>query len=72
MVSLPYSVISFIWVPVESGIIMIFSPAYIHPDFFALSANFLLNVFMGFNYPSNSSGSFRIALLKSLMPVVDV
>ena len=71
-VSLPYSVMRFLGVPVESGIMMLFSPASIHPDCFALSANFLLNRLMDFDSPYNISGSLRIALLKSLLPVVDV
>ena len=61
-----------IGVPVDSGIIMIFAPAYIHPDFFALSINFSLNRLMDFDYPSKSYGIFRMALLNSFMPVVNV
>ena len=72
IVSLPYSVMSFIWVTVESGIIMIFAPDSIHPDCLALSVNFLLNRWIDFDYLLNNSESLRIALLKSLMPMVDV
>ena len=51
---------------------MMFAPASIHPYLFALSSNFSLNILVYFDSPSKSSGSFRMALLKSLMPVVDV
>ena len=70
--SLPYSLMSFIGVPVDSGIIMIFAPAYVHPDFFALSIKFSLNRLMDFDYPSKSYGIFRMALLNSFMPVVNL
>ena len=59
-------------VPVESVIMMIFAPDSIHPYFFALSSNFFLNRLMGFYSPSNSSGSLRISLLKSLISVIDL
>ena len=72
MVSLPYSVMRFLGVTVESGIIMIFAPDSIHPDCLALSVNFLLNRWIDFDYLLNNSESLRIALLKSLMPMVDV
>ena len=72
MVSLPYYVMCFLEVPVDSGIIVIFAPASIHPDCFALSANFSLNILIEFDYPSNISGILRNALLNILMPVVDV
>ena len=72
MVSLPYSGMRFLGVPVKSGIMMIFAPASVHPDFFALSDNFSLNRLMDFDYPSNISGSLIIVMLKSLMPVVNV
>ena len=39
-VSVPYSVMRCIGVLVESGIIIIFAPDSIHPDFFVLSSNF--------------------------------
>ena len=63
-------VMKFLGVSVESGIMNIFAPDSIHPDCFALSANFLLSRLTGFYYPSRSSGSLSMALLKSLMPVV--
>ena len=72
MVSLPYSVMSFLGVPVDSGIIIIFAPASIHPDCFALSANLLLNMLMDLDSPSNSSCILINALLNIFMPVVDV
>ena len=63
-------VMKFLGVSVESGIMNIFAPDSIYPDCFALSANFLLSRLTGFDYPSRSSGSLSMALLKSLMPVV--
>ena len=71
-VCMPYYVIRFIGYPLESGIMMLFAPASIHPDSFALSTNFLLTKLIDFDYPSNISGSFRIALLKIFIPVVEV
>ena len=62
----------FLGVPVESGINMMFAPASIQPYFFSLYADFPLNILMNIDFPSKSSGSLRIDLLKSLMPVVDV
>ena len=72
MVSLKYSVMIFLGVIVESVILMMFDPASIHLDSFYLSAIFLSNRLMEFDYPSKSSGGLRMALLNSLMPVVEV
>ena len=72
MVSILYSVMRFLGVPVYYVIMLIFAPTSIHPDCLSLSANLSLNRLMDFYSPSNSSGRFRIALLKSLRPVVDV
>ena len=51
---------------------IIFAPAYIYPGCFALSANFSLNRLTDFDSPSKSSGSLSMALLKSLISVVEV
>ena len=67
-----YSLLRFLEVPVKSGIIMLFVPASILHDFFALSANFSLNIFKYFDSPSKNYGCLRMALLKSLMLVVEV
>ena len=72
MVNLPCYVIIFIGVPPESLIMMIFSPASIHPACFVLSDNFSLKSLMGFYYPSKSSGIFMITQLKSFITVVEV
>ena len=71
-VSLPYSVMRFIGVLVESAIMTILAPASIHPDCLALSANFSLNRLMYLESLSNSSVSFRMDILNSLLPMVQV
>ena len=71
-VCMPYYVIRFIGYPLESGIMMLFAPASIHPDSFALSDNFSLNRLMDFYSPSKISGRFRIALLKIFIIVVEL
>ena len=71
-VSLPYSVMMFLGVPVGLGIMMMLVPASIHPYCNAISDNFLLNRLTDFHSPSKSSGNLSIALSKSLMPVVEV
>ena len=71
-VSMPFSVIRFLGDPLESGIMMIFAPASIPPDSFALSDNFSLNRLMDFYSPSKISGRFRIALLKIFIIVVEL
>ena len=70
--SLPYSMMRFLGVPLESGIMMIFAPDSIQPDCFSLSSKLLLNRLMDFDFTLNSSGRFRIALLNSFIPVVEV
>ena len=70
--SLPYSVMRFLGVTVELGIVMMFGHAPIHHDCFALYAKFSLNRSMDFDSLSKSSGSLSMALLKILMTVVDV
>ena len=70
--SLPYSITSFLGVPVESGIIMIFYTNSIHTYFFSLSANFSLNRSIDFDSQSNNPEILRMALLESLIPGVDV
>ena len=72
MESLPYSVMKFLGVPVESGIMMIFSPVYIHPYCFALSANFSLNRLTDLYSLPKTSGRLSVELLKMLMTVVEV
>ena len=72
MVSLPYSVMRFIGVPVELGTMIIFAPASIQPDCLCLSANLSLIRLTDFDSPSKSSGSLSMALLKSLISVVEV
>ena len=47
-------------------------PGSIHTDCLALSSNFSLNRLMDLDSMSKSSGSLRMALLDSLMPVVEV
>ena len=71
-VSLPYSVIRFLGVLVELAIMMIFAPVSIHTDCSALSASFLLNRLTDLDSPLKSYGSFRMALLNSLIPVAEV
>ena len=62
----------FFGVPEESAIMMIFAPVYIDTDCLSLSDNFSLNRWMDLDSLSKSSGILRIALLDSLMPVVEV
>ena len=62
----------FLRVTVELYIMIIFTPVSIHPDCVALSANFSLNRLTDLDYLLKSYGSLRMALLKSLMPVVEV
>ena len=71
-VSLPYSALRFLGVPMELGIMVIFAPASIYPDCFAFYANFLLDILKDLDSPLISSGSFIMALLKSLMTVVEL
>ena len=70
--SLSYSVMSILGVPIESGIIIMFNPASIHLDCLAPYKNLALNRLMDFDYSIKRSGSLRMELLKSLIPVVDV
>ena len=56
-VSLPYSVMIFLGVTLDSLIVMIFSPASIHPAFLALSDNCLLNRLMDFDFCQKSLGA---------------
>ena len=72
MASLPYSVMRFIGVPVELGTMIIFAPASIQPDCLCLSANLSLIRLTDFDSPSKIYGSLSMALLKILMPVVEV
>ena len=51
---------------------MIFAPVSITPDSLYLSTNFSLNRLADLDSPSKSSGSFRTALLNSLITVVGV
>ena len=71
-VSLPYSVMRFLGVPEESAIMMIFAPVYIYTDCLALYDKFSLNRLMDLDSMSKSSGILMMALLDSLMPVVEV
>ena len=48
-----------------------FAPASIHPDCFALSANFSLKILMYFDSPSNIFGSVRMALKFDWWVVID-
>ena len=68
----PYMVIRFLGVLVELAIVMISPPISIHPDYSALFASFSLNRLTDLEYPSMIYGSFRMALLNSLVPVVEV
>ena len=70
-VSLPYSVMIFLGVPVELATMMIFAPVSIHSDCLDLSARFSLNRLPDLDYPSKSSGRSRMALSNSLIPVVE-
>ena len=70
--SLSYSVMSILGVPIESGIIIMFNPESIHLDCLAPYKNLALNRLMDFDYSIKRSGSLRMELLKSLIPVVDV
>ena len=71
-VSLPYSFMRFFGVPEDSAIMMIFDPVYIYTDCLALYDNFSLNRVMDLYSMSKSSGILMIALLDSLIPVVEV
>ena len=71
-VSLPYSVMIFLGVTLDLLIVVIFSPASIHPACLALSDNCLLNRLMDFDFLSKISGSCMVALLKRFIPVVDL
>ena len=62
----------FLRVPVEYGIIIMIAPDSIHPHCFALYYKISLNILVDFDSTLNNSGSLRMALLKSLIPVVDV
>ena len=67
-----YCVMRFLGVPLESEIVMTFSPASIHPDCFAFSNNLSLNRLMYFDSTLNIFESFVILLLKSFIPVFEV
>ena len=70
--SISYSVIRFLGVPVELATMMILAPVYIHPDCLALSTSFSLNRLTDLDSSSKSSGISRMAILNSLIPVVEV
>ena len=71
-ISLPYSFMRFLGVTEELYIMMIFAPVYIYTDCLALYDNFSLNRLIDFYSISKSSGILMMALLDSLMPVVEV
>ena len=62
----------FTLVPEKSAIMMIFDPVYIYTDCLALYYNLSLNRLMDLDSMSKSSGILMMALLDSLMPVVEV
>ena len=71
-VSLQYSFMRILAVPVEWEIMMIFAPVFVHSGCFDLSANFSMNRLTGLDSPSKNSGSLSMALLNIMMHVVEV